>query len=347
VLPHSFSSTPFDGGALCRVHLAAPPVRSGRGHLAQNPGHHTCSLFRRSRSFGVRAEAARLRMIGPMLPLPDRVRLVIFDLDGVVYRGDETVPGAPELVAWLHDAGVAVRFATNNSMVARAGYVTRLDGLGIRTTAEEIVTSTTATIEHLARHAPDVRRVLAIGAAGMERELLDAGYDTEMASRVRQPQPGSPLADRWDAVIVGLDPGFDYDRLAVAMAAVAGGARLVATNADARYPTAAGFLPGAGSIVAALATATGVVPEIIGKPEPGMFEAIVEAAGVSSTESVVIGDNPDSDIAGANRAGCASILVLTGVADGARAAVLEGLQVPSAVAADPAAVRALLEPRVS
>ena len=282
-----------------------------------------------------------------MHPLPDRVRLVIFDLDGVVYRGDETVSGAPELVAWLHEAGVAVRFATNNSMVARAGYVTRLAGLGIRTVEEEIVTSTTATIEHLARHAPDVRRVLAIGAAGMERELLDAGYVTEMASRVPQPAPGGPLAEAWDAVIVGLDPGFDYDRMAVAMAAVARGARLVATNADARYPTAAGFLPGAGSIVAALAAATGVVPEVIGKPEPGMFEAIVEAAGVSGQATVVVGDNPDSDIAGANRSGCASILVLTGVADAARVATLVGLQVPSAVATDPAAVRALLEPRVS
>jgi len=279
--------------------------------------------------------------------LPDRVRLVIFDLDGVVYRGDETVPGAPELVAWLHGSGVAVRFATNNSMVERAGYVTRLGGLGIATSEAEIVTSTTATIEHLARHAPDVRRVLAIGAAGMERELLDAGYVTEMASRVRQPQPGGHLDESWDAVIVGLDPGFDYDRLAVAMAAVAAGARLVATNADARYPTAAGFLPGAGTMVAALAAATGVVPEVIGKPEPGMFDAIVEAVGVRSVDTVVIGDNPDSDIAGANRSGCASILVLTGVADAARVATLEGLQVPSAVADDPAAVRALLESRVS
>jgi ribonucleotide monophosphatase NagD (HAD superfamily) len=78
-----------------------------------------------------------------------------------------------------------------------------------------------------------------------------------------------------------------------------------------------------------------------------MFEAIVEAAGVTRADSVVIGDNPDSDIAGANRSGCASILVLTGVADAARVATLEGLQIPSAVATDPPGVRSLLEPRVS
>ena len=282
-----------------------------------------------------------------MHDLPQRVRLVIFDLDGVVYRGAEAIPGAAELVDWLHRRGVAVRFATNNSMVAREGYVERLGAMGIRTTVEEIVTSSSATVEHLHRHAPDVRVVMAIGAEGLREELGAAGFETTMAGDVSAAVPGGALAETYDALIVGLDPAFDYARLAAGMSAVAAGARLIATNADARYPTPAGFLPGAGSIVAALATATGVTPEVVGKPEPAMFRAIIEASGIPAAEAVMVGDNPASDIVGARRAGCASILVLTGVADAADAGMLVDDAAPHAVADDPAAVRALLEPLVS
>ncbi|HEX5038910.1 MAG TPA: HAD-IIA family hydrolase [Candidatus Limnocylindria bacterium] len=282
-----------------------------------------------------------------MSGLPARVRLVIFDLDGVVYRGRMPVPGARDLVGWLHERRVAVRFATNNSTVTRVGYVERLAGMGIPTSAEEIVTSTSATIEHLRRHAPDVRSVLGIGADGMRDELAGAGFSVVMASEMTAAQrPGAPMPG-FDAVLVGLDPSLDYGRLAVAMAAVAGGAQLIATNADARYPTEAGFLPGAGATVAALAAATGVTPAVIGKPEPAMFTAILEASGIDAAGCVVVGDNPDADIVGARRAGCASILVLTGVTDGATAGSLSGERAPDAVAADPAEVRALLEDRLS
>jgi 4-nitrophenyl phosphatase len=286
-------------------------------------------------------------MIGAMESLPDRIRLVIFDLDGVVYRGTEPIDGAADLVRWLHDRGVGVRFATNNSMVAREGYVERLGAMGIPTSVDEIVTSTSATIVHLQLHAPHVRRVLAIGADGMRQELQAAGYAVDMASAVVQERPGAPLERGYDAVIVGLDPEFDYHRLAVAASAVSAGADLVATNADARYPTPDGFLPGAGSMVAAVAAAAGVAPQIIGKPQPAMFRAILEASGIPGHEAVVVGDNPASDVIGARRAGCSAILVLTGVADAASVGALRAEAVPHAVAADPAAVRALLEPLVS
>lgn len=285
-------------------------------------------------------------MIGTM-PLPPRLRLVIFDLDGVVYRGEEPIPGARELIGWLHERDVVVRFATNNSMVTRSGYVDRLGGMGIRTTADEMVTSTSATVEYLRRHAPEVRSVLAIGAAGMRDELVNAGLTVVMGADAAAERPGGRLERSFDAVIVGLDPMVDYGRLAAAMSAVAAGAQLIATNADARYPTPAGFLPGAGSIVAALTTATGVAATVIGKPEPAMFTAILEASGVAAGEAVVVGDNPAADVVGARRAGCASILVLTGVADEAAAEALEGEWRPDEVATGPAQVRELLEARVS
>jgi len=280
--------------------------------------------------------------------LPSAVRLVILDLDGVVYRGTEPIAGAADLVEWLHAQGILVRFATNNSMVARAAYVERLAAMGIRADADEIVTSTTATVAHLALHAPDVQSVLVVGGAGMELELAAAGLHVVMAgSAAPDGYLGGALDRAYDAVVVGLDPQLDYARLAVAMTAVAGGARLIATNADTRYPTAAGFLPGAGSIVAALAIATGVTPEVIGKPAPAMFQAILDASGVSAANAVVVGDNPEADVVGAHRAGIAAILVLTGVTTEAVAQRLDGDERPEAIAADPPAVRGLLEARVS
>lgn len=270
-------------------------------------------------------------------------RLVIFDLDGVVYRGSQVVPGAAALIAALRAHGMLIRFATNASMATRASYVTRLTAMGIATELKEIVTSTSATIDHLRANLPEVRRVLAVGAAGMLEELRAAGYEaTAAADAVEAGYDGGPISASYDVVIAGLDQAFDYRRLAAATSAIRSGARFIATNADLRYPTPAGFLPGAGTIIAALRAASGVEPLIIGKPEPGMFRAILQRADIEPDTALAIGDNPDADIVAAQRAGIRSILVLTGVADAATAEALRGERRPDRVARDPAAVAALL-----
>jgi 4-nitrophenyl phosphatase len=270
---------------------------------------------------------------------PHRLRLVILDLDGVVYRGDRPVEGAAELIRRLHGAGLLVRYATNNSMSTRADYAERLRKMGIAADAAEIVTSTSATIDHLRRHEPQVRTVLAVGADGMVEELRSAGYEVFRAADAAN--------RRVDAVLVGLDPDFDDRRLAVAVREVRAGARFIATNADARYPTPTGFRPGAGAMVAAIRDASGVEPLVIGKPEPAMFHAILEATGVGPDEALVIGDNPDSDIRAAHRAGIESVLVMTGVAASDAVASLKADRAPDHVAADPGEVWALVEARIS
>jgi HAD superfamily hydrolase (TIGR01450 family) len=276
-------------------------------------------------------------------PLESTPRLVIFDLDGVVYRGHEPVEGAAALTAALRKHGTIVRFATNNSMATRETYVTRLTEMGIPTGLDEIVTSTSATIEHLHSHLPEVRRVLALGAPGMLDELRAGGFEaTAAADAVKADYDGGPLPIPYDAVIAGLDLAFDYRRLAAASSALRAGARFIATNADLRYPTSAGFLPGAGTIIAALRAASGVEPLVIGKPEPGIFLAILEQAGVAPEEALAIGDNPDADMVAAHRAGIPSILVLTGVADAATSATLSGERRPDRIARDPAEVAVLL-----
>lgn len=259
-------------------------------------------------------------------------RLVIFDLDGVVYRGSQPVPDIAATIERLERSAIGVRFATNNSTADRAAYVSRLAGMGIRTEADHIVTSTSATVAHLQLHLPAVRSVLAVGGDGMVDELRAAGFAvTPAAAAVPDDYDGGPLPARHDAVVVGLDRTLTYRRIAAAMTAVREGALLVATNADERYPTASGFLPGAGAAVAALRAATGVEPLVIGKPEPAMFTSILERAGIAPEEALVVGDNPAADIVAARRAGIPSVLVLTGVADAAAAAALEGERRPDVI----------------
>jgi len=267
---------------------------------------------------------------------------VILDMDGVLYRGDQPIPGAADLARHLKEAGLEVRYATNNSMFTRVEYVARLAEMSIAASPDEIVTSTASTIEHLRRHEPAVRSVLAVGAQGMIDELQAAGFAVRHAA-----EPGDPTAPALvDAVVVGLDPEIDASRLDAAADAIRAGARFIATNADARYPTPTGFRPGAGAIVAALADATGVTPLVIGKPAPAMFVAILEGAGVTPAEAIVIGDNPESDVAGAHRSGIESILVLTGVADADAVDELNGELRPDHVAADLAAAWELLAGRL-
>jgi HAD superfamily hydrolase (TIGR01450 family) len=261
-----------------------------------------------------------------------RPRLAIVDLDGVVYRGERPIPRADVAIARLEAAGMLVRFATNNSTIDRQAYVERLAQFGIVTRRDAVVTSTSATIAHLGAHAPHVRVVMAIGSAGMVRELAAAGLQVTAADdAVPRSYEGGRLATAFDAVIVGLDRDLTYRRLAAAATAIGAGASFVATNADARYPTAQGFLPGAGSAVAAIAVATGVEPLVIGKPAPAMFGAILANSGVPAAEAIVVGDNPDSDILAARRAGIRSVLVLSGVTDAAAAATLAGDRRPDVV----------------
>ncbi len=278
-----------------------------------------------------------------MSTLPLGVRLVIFDIDGVVCRGAEPVPGVADAIAVIEGSGIATRFATNNSTADRDMYVARLAEMGIRTRRDAVVTSTSATIEHLARHAPRVRSLLAIGEAGLLDELRAARFAVTAAREAVPPDyAGESLEASYDAVVVGLDRALDYRAIAAATTAIRQGAAFIATNADDRYPTARGFLPGAGAAVAALAVASGVVPLVIGKPEPEMFRSILAAARMTANEALVVGDNPAADIVAARRAGIASLLVLTGVADAAAAAGLDGERRPDHVTASAADLPGLL-----
>src|SRR5262245_1904434 len=221
--------------------------------------------------------------------------LLLVDLDGVVYRGAEPVPGVAAVLADRTARGDEVVYVTNNSMWYRTEYVTRLQDMGAPVHPDRIVSSPRATALYLRDHEPDVQRLLAVGAGGLERELRDAGFDVVTAAHAAT-LVGRDGVESWDAagapdaVVVGLDPQLTYLRIAVAADCIRAGARFIATNRDPIYPTERGLRPGAGSVVAAIGTTAGVVPVSIGKPAPYLLEEAARAVGRAARGAVMIGD---------------------------------------------------------
>ena len=278
----------------------------------------------------------------------DPAVLLLVDLDGVVYRGADPVAGVAEVLADRAAGGDAIVYVTNNSMHYRADYVTRLSAMGAPVSADRIVSSARATALYLQDEAPEVRRVLVVGAGGLERELSDVGLDVvtsaHAATRASQePIDGFEAAGRPDAVVVGLDPQLTYLRLAVAADAIRAGSRFVATNRDPVYPTERGLRPGAGSIVAALEASTGITPLSIGKPAPLLLEEAARAGGGHAKDAVMIGDSLVTDVAAARAVGARSIFMLTGVTGQKELDALADGDRPTEVAGDAAGLAAALD----
>jgi 4-nitrophenyl phosphatase len=286
--------------------------------------------------------------------MPSPGLLLLVDLDGVLYRGAEPVPGVAAVLAARAVRGDDVVYVTNNSMWYRAEYVERIAAMGAPVDVDRIVSSPRATALYLVDHEPSIRHVLTVGARGLERELEDAGFRVTPAADAAQRIAGAGFegtdggngwdaAERPDAVVVGLDPGIDYLRLAVAADCVRAGALFIATNRDPVYPTERAIRPGAGAIVAAVEAATGVTPITIGKPEPYLLEEAARAVGRAPVEAIMIGDGLGTDIAAARAIGARSVLMLTGVTGRAAVDAVAATDRPTAIAADAAELAAVLD----
>jgi HAD superfamily hydrolase (TIGR01450 family) len=231
-------------------------------------------------------------------PVPSLV--IVCDLDGVIWLSDEVIPGSPGAVAGLRGAGHRVLFVTNNSFVPVADVEAKLAGFGIP--AEGDVLTSAAAAASLVRPG---ERVLLAGGPGAADALAGAGAvlvgtDAEPASV--------------DTVVVGFHRSFDYEGMRRAATAVRAGARLVATNDDATYPTPDGPIPGGGAILAAIATASGVAPLVAGKPYPPMADLVRAVMGGTDHDGLVmVGDRPDTDGRFALTLGARFALVRTGV----------------------------------
>ncbi len=275
-------------------------------------------------------------------------RLVLLvDLDGVVYRGADPVPGVAAVLAKRAEAGDDVVYVTNNSMHYRTDYVRRLADLGAPVSPDRIVSAPRATALYLREHEPEVRRVLTVGASGLDRELRDVGLQVVNAAfaaerMAREGIDGVAAAGAPEAVVAGVDPQLTYLRLTAAADCIRAGARFIATNRDPTYPTERFLRPGAGAIVAAIEVASGVSPVTIGKPEPLLMEQAAHAAGTDPRDTIVIGDGIVTDLAAARGVGARTILMLTGVSTRAAVDALPAGERPFAVAADATALDEVL-----
>lgn len=254
------------------------------------------------------------------------VSTFIFDLDGVIWRGDAPVSGAPESLFKLRGAGHRCLFATNNSSRIPAFYAEKLAAMGILAAPEDVVTSSTATALYLSRHLARGFSAYVVGEVGIARALESIGARVVSDEEITQ----NPGIQNVDCVVAGIDRAFNFEKLKRAQQFLLRGARLIATNKDATFPMEYGVWPGAGSIVAAVETASGKEALSMGKPQPGMFLAILENYGLQASQAAMIGDRLDTDIAGANRAGIGAIFVATGVTTMQNALEASGEERPDA-----------------
>ena len=254
-------------------------------------------------------------------PLIDGYDVVMFDLDGVLYLGDDPVAHAADGAERVRAAGSSVAFVTNNASRTPEQVAAQLSDLGITAEAADVVTSAQAAARLVAAQVPAGAAVLVVGGVGLEAALAEHGL---RAVRSLSHEPA--------AVIQGFSSEVAYAHLAEAGYAVAAGLPWVASNTDMTIPTARGIAPGNGTLVAAVAAAGGQQPQVAGKPEPPLFDETVLRIG--GHRPLVVGDRLDTDIEGANRVGTDSLLVLTGVTDPSALCNAEPLRRPTFVAPD-------------
>jgi 4-nitrophenyl phosphatase len=234
------------------------------------------------------------------------MRAWIFDLDGVIWRGDEIITDGARAAQELIERGAPVLFVTNFSYAEVATQEAKLARAGVDA-AGRVINSAAAAAGLVAPGA----RAFVIGGPGL-REALAARGAVEVSDEAEA-----------EVVVLGYDPTFDYDRLARACRALWAGAGFVATNDDPTFPSSEGLLPGTGALVAALTTASGRQPTLAGKPYAPMADLVRRRLGDSTARGVMIGDRADTDGAFARTLGYDFALVLSGVTDAESAAKLD------------------------
>jgi 4-nitrophenyl phosphatase len=230
-----------------------------------------------------------------------QVRAVLFDMDGVIYVGNQPLPGVQELLDYLDATGRRWLCITNNASNTSQMFADKLAKMGIKANPAHILGSAEATAAWLGEQAPHKGKVIMLGMEGLRTALLNEGFTL--------------VDDPFDAefAVAGINFNLVYEDVARVALAVRNGARFVGTNIDPTYPSERGQIPGTGSIIAMLEAATSVKPEIVGKPYPGMYQLAMHRVHSQPTETMMVGDRYETDITGATTLGLVTTGVLTGI----------------------------------
>jgi 4-nitrophenyl phosphatase len=232
-----------------------------------------------------------------------KLRGLVIDMDGVLWHGDTPLPGLHEFFDTLRRQRIRFVLATNNNTQTPEGYVQKAMKMGVEVVPEQIVTAGVATVHYLCSNYPVGSRVYVVGEAALKGLIAEAGFT---------------LADSdVQAVVATMDRQLTYDMLKRATLLIRGGADFIGPNPDPSYPTPEGLVPGGGAILAAISAASECQPLIIGKPESWMFRIAMERMQLQPEETASLGDRLATDIAGGQRLGLKTILVLSGVATAA------------------------------
>lgn len=231
--------------------------------------------------------------------LTPKIRGLILDMDGVLWKDNLALVDLPAFFQRASDLNLIITLATNNATKSVRQYLEKIKGFGQVLQAWQIINSPMAVAAYLSRKYPSGGPIYVVGEDGITDAMESAGF--------------YPAEKEVIAVVAGLDRKFTYEKLKKAAMAIKHGALFIGTNPDPTFPAPEGNIPGAGSILAAIQTATGVAPIVMGKPEPFMFELAIQRMGISPQESLVVGDRLDTDILGGQKAGCRTALVLSGI----------------------------------
>jgi len=221
----------------------------------------------------------------------------LIDMDGVIYRGSQVIPGAQRFIADLHEHAIPFRFLTNNSQRSRRDVATKLQRMGFKVEAQHVFTCAMATARFLAQQKPHGAAYV-IGESGLATALHENGYS---------------IVDRDpDYVVVGEGRTLNFEMVEAALRMILDGAKLIATNLDPNCPTEHGLRPGCGAVVAMLEAAAGIKAFSVGKPSPVMLRAARKEIGLTTDQTIVIGDTMETDILGGVQLGFHTVLVLSG-----------------------------------
>ena len=241
--------------------------------------------------------------------LPAHISSLILDMDGVLWKADAPIGNLPTIFNRIHDRGLKVAFATNNGTQTPQQYVERLSRLGVNIEPWQVVTSALGVADLLSRRFPSGGPIFVIGGDGVMTALRDRGFELLSAKDAVSAK----------AVVMGIDPEINFEKMSEAALLVRSGVPFFATNPDKTFPTPRGQIPGAGAWIAVIVTATGVEPIFAGKPAPYLFELARTRLGTTKEQTLLVGDRLETDIAGGHAAGMPTALVLSGVSTLAQA----------------------------
>lgn len=228
-----------------------------------------------------------------------RFSAVLSDLDGVVYRGEQAIPGAVERFVTWHERRLPYCFVTNNAEKSPAEFAEKIRRLGIPCSPEQVITSAEVALSYAGAKYPAGSRAYVIGSASLKARVERAGF---------------LLADtNASVVIVALDRQFNYAMMTTAVLNILSGAELIGTNPDVIRPIAGGYEPGTGAIVQSIAVSARVTPTILGKPSRAILDMALERLGSAASDAIMLGDQLDTDILAAQSAGVRGVLVETGI----------------------------------